>query len=385
MIAHERTLTIVGVVFFFLLALPVVHGLIVDPGRIIQGYDVQRDEYNYTFSLTNDGDEDVIIVSTFEGVLKDSMRGSVDRLFIRARQTENYYLSVNIPAPLAPGRAESQVRFFQVPRQSSGVGATVAIRVGVFFDVPQVPKYLVPAILSILPVAPGNDVVVPVSIQHSGTEVIGSADGTLAVDTINETRLIPAFSLSLLIPGDYRVFNITVPTSDWLPGIYSAKLLVDYDEESINTSEYKFVIGAKSFVFNSFSPLSASIGIIPITFSLKNLWGTQVSPLVTLHVLKDGRVIRTQELGKFDIPSLSEKSISQFLNVADLSAGEYTIQLRANEGDVQTQKEYVLLLSIPIHPSNEVSLGISNLQMILLGIIVLLVISGIVVWYKSRA
>ena len=378
--------------FIFFLSVTSVHALIIDPGRIIQGYNPEVSNYNYSFSLLNDGDEDVIIIPTFEGVFKDSMKGSEERFLISGRKSTKYFVSVHVPGPLAPGRHESHVRFFQLPRESSGVGATIAIRVGVFFDVPPYPKYIIPTILPIAPVAPGSEVVIPLRIEHVGTDVINNAEGTLVIGT-TPAQKSSAFSLSLLIPQDVRFFNVTVPSRDWLPGIYGAQLVVDYDGLSTNTSQYQFVIGAKAFSFTSFSPSSASIGVIPISFSIKNLWGTKVSPAVTLSVLRDGKIIRQQDLGKYDIEALSEKNISQYLNVADLSPGKYTIQLHATDAEVTAQKEFDLLLvkatelnssTVPSEQVSKEKMSFSYTQVILVVLLLVLVFAGIGMWYKNR-
>lgn len=194
----------------------------------------------------------------------------------------------------------------------------------------------------------GSGINLMLNLMNLGNEIINNIDGELQIFDLEENLVLslPTTSATDIHPSGEVVLSSYDPISDIIPGAYNLKVIVNYDENTTETTLYKIIFGAKDLDLISVNPTEVPVGLIyPLEVLLKNNWNEEVEYYLSLS-LKDlnGNEVTNFMSSPANVNNQAEGSTIAYFDTNGLTVGDYNLEITVIYEGLQETVEFPITL-----------------------------------------
>jgi hypothetical protein len=239
--------------------------------------------------------------------------------------------------------------------------------------------------------------------MNLGNEIIDNVEGEIQLFDLEENLILslPTTGYTDLHPsGEIQLSNNDI-ISDITSGVHQLKAIINYDENTTESSLYRIIFGSRDLDVINVTPTEIPVDIIyPLEVILKNHWNENVEFYLSLLVKdSEGNEVKSFMSSPTSINNQAEGSAIAYFDTNGLSIGDYVLEITVVYEGLQEIVEFPITLiendgtidvvieePIEVVPSNESSKENGNNLTIPIVIItaMALIILLLVVFIKKR-
>lgn len=251
----------------------------------------------------------------------------------------------------------------------AGSGVTIPIRV----FVPYEGKYI-QADMQISNINLNDEGIITINVKNIGSEKIEELYAKITLFSNNNPVKQLQTNKSPINPDQTIALNAKFSTTDLKEGQYNAKATIFFDSQQ-ETLEKEFIIGDLIVEILNYTTqvIEHKINKFHITYQSK--WNNPIINIFTdIEISKNNQILLTTKTPTTVLESREIKQIETFLDLSDISIGEYDIKFLLNYQNKQSSKQgklYVTKEGLTLSLTTIVGLTIALLLIILILVYIL--------------
>ncbi len=338
----KKKIFVVGILL--VLTLQFVFALGVTPGRTTINYPNDLNK-TFSFKILNSENKDMQLSFDTSGDLGDYIILNEKSAEIsEEKDSREFTYTLNVPMNMNPGEHKGEIIISEKGDEEI-IGAKISVKTEIVFFIPYPYKYI-ESDVNVIESNKNETTTFLIPVINRGEEQIEELDAIveiydrdLKIDEVNASL----FSLESM---QRRELNV-----DWMAnvplGMYTAKIILDYDDEkAIFTKNFK--VGNISFgIFDIFAEDFELGNIVKLDVLVENQWSERLDEVYANLILYDeyGNKIADFKSPPEDIEAFEKIRIPLYWDTANVSKGEYHGSIVIHYKDFSSEKKVYVDIS----------------------------------------
>jgi len=378
-------LMLLGILFLFVI--PNAAALGITPGRTTIDFSPGL-EKEIKFDILNSENKNMNVAFAVQSETEDEKIISLDNNVAHFNSEENsktFSYKIKLPSDMSPGLHRLGISAIELPEDLDSEEITVRTAISVvtqlYIYVKYPGKYL-DANLDIIDEEKTNIVSFYIPVISRGEENIEQVGGIIEIyQGDKKIKNIGTNKLSIL-SGERKELKAVLDSGEFSPGIYKAKIMIDYDGNKL-AIEKEFEVGEEFIKVLGVSADDFQLGeVARIKILVQNKQGNKITKANAEMNVYDSELRQVVDLKSedYEIPELSNKELIIYWDTKDTEQGKYTSELKVNHDEkisiknlkIDISKNSMIFSGVGFAISNNAGeLNIKNLLLIVIGILVL--------------
>ncbi len=360
MVADKR-----GLILLFLLSTPLIQAIGVTPSSESINFKPNLNtEFYFTFFPTNDNNDSTI---TLSGDLANY--ASIDKEEISGKSTVN--VKISLPQSLPSGVHFVNVRKKKKSISETGISASSGITAPIRIFVPYEGRYI-EASLEMPSLNTNEEGTIKINVKNIGSEAIQSLYAKILilnneeiVKTLETEKTILPVEASKTLTSKFSTYSLK-------EGEYKAKATIFFDSQE-ETIEKEFTIGDLIVSITNYTSILTEHKINKFYITLESKWNNRIEEVFTgIAISQDSNQLLNTITSTTYLEPRGIKQLETFLDLTDISAGEYDIEFILNYAGRQSTAKGKLDVT---------KKGIEFSPTLIAAITVIIILILLILWY----